>query len=147
MDGPRRRNGTPRDLDRHRGGWAKLVSLLSVYVCVTALLSLPITRFLKWAYRVRVTGEGIHGGTVWSTPVYMSFAEMETVEPRSLFGLSYLRVKSFRESCPTLWIPRFLADPTSFRNTIVGRTSPTHPLRKSLENGNTAETRQPVPYG
>jgi hypothetical protein len=100
------------------------------------------TLFLMWFCRVRVTAEGIRGGTFWGTPVAMSWAEMESVEPRSMFGLPYLRVKSFRESCPTLWIPRFLAKPEQFKGEVTMQTSPLHPLRRSLENGNTPEKRE-----
>lgn len=114
-------------------------------VLINAAISLPIcvvlTFFLTWMYRVRMTDEGIHGGTIWSTPVYMSFAEMETVEPRRICGMSYLRIRSFRESCPPLWLPRFLATPKAFQEAITEQTSSFHPLRRSLENGGTAENR------
>lgn len=99
----------------------------------------------SWTYRVRVKAEGIHGGTLWSTPVYMTFAEMESVEPRTVVGMPYLRVKSFRETCPTLWLPLFLADPKAFREHIAAQTAPPNPLRRSLESGNTAQKREPLP--
>ncbi|MBC8143351.1 MAG: hypothetical protein H7Y38_18140 [Armatimonadetes bacterium] len=106
---------------------------------------LPMTLLTKWLCRVRVKDTGIHGDTFWGTPVYMTFAEMETVEPRSILGLPHLRVKSFRESCPTLWLPLFLADPKAFREHIAAQTAPTNPLRRSLESGNTAQKREPLP--
>lgn len=106
-----------------------------------AAVAFPLT----WLYRVRVKPEGIHGGTFWSTPVYMTFAEMESVEPRNFLGLPYLRVKSFRDSCPTLWIPRFLANLALFQEAVSARTAPTNPLRKSLENGNTSAIRESLP--
>lgn len=106
-----------------------------------AVIAFPLT----WFYRVRVKPEGIHGGTFWSTPVYMTFAEMESVESRSFLGLPYLRIKSFRDSCPTLWIPRFLANLALFQEAVSARTAPTNPLRKSLENGNTSAIRESLP--
>lgn len=114
--------------------------LQSVLLPLTAVAVIAIP--LTWFYRVRVQPEGIHGGTIWSTPVYMTFAEMETVEPRTLFGFSYLRVTSFRESCPPLWMPSLLADPEAFRETVVANSAPSNPLRRSLENGNTPEKRE-----
>lgn len=119
---------------QHLAQWAWQAPLL------VAVLTFPLT----WFYRVRARPEGIHGGTFWSTPVYMTFAEIESVEPRSIIGFPYLRVKSFRESCPTLWIPRFLANPDSFRETVVSSTSSAHPLRKSLQSGYTSEKREPL---
>lgn len=121
-----------------------LVSLFA-YVFTMSFIGLPMTLALIWIYRVRVKLEGTHGGTFWSTPVYMTFAEMESVEPRTVIGMPYLRVKSFRESCPTLWLPLFLADPVAFREHIAAQTAPTNPLRRSLESGNTAQKREPLP--
>jgi hypothetical protein len=98
--------------------------------------------YLTWAYRIRVTEDGVHGGTFWSTPVFMSWAEMEDVEPKAYVGWRYFRIRSFRPSCPPMWMPRFLAKPEEFRAAIAQHTSPLHPLRRSLENGGTGETRE-----
>ncbi len=127
------------------GGWLQLALIIVSYFVTISLTSFPVVLFLKWAYRIRATEAGIHGGTIWSTPVYMTFAEMESVEPRSVLGMPYLRVTSFRESCPTLWLPRFLSKPEAFRQYITEHTSSAHPLRKSLESGNTLQKREPLP--
>lgn len=106
-----------------------------------ALLCTVISVFCAWLFRVRVSPSGIRGMTFWGTPVYMTWAEMQSVKPGSLLGVSYIRVASFRESCPPLWIPGFLAAPTAFKETVAGLTSPIHPLRRSLEKGGSAEER------
>lgn len=126
-------------ISSHRDPLTILFSILAA-----AILDLPMALLLMWFYRVRVASDGIHGGTVWGTPVHMTWAEMETVQPRKLLGLPYLKVTSFRKKRPALWIPRFLGTPKAFQEHISHQTSSINPLRKSLEEGGEAASRAPA---
>lgn len=118
--------------------------LIAYLVCLVSILPL-VTLLLVWRCRVRLAPGGALGWTHRGTPVFMNWSEMEAVEPRHLFGLPYLRITSFRESCPPLWLPRFLATPKAFQEAVAAHTSPLHPLRQSLENGSTAKRRDRLP--
>lgn len=113
-------------------------------IVAAAIFDVLVALLMMWIYRVRVTPEGIHGGTAWGTPIYMAWSEMETVRPQKLLGLPYLKVTSFRKNRMPLWIPRFLGTPKAFQEHISHQASPLNPLRQSLENGNSAAERAKI---
>lgn len=105
-----------------------LVALIPASVLLMVLSIEPLLRL----FPVRVYELGLRGHGAAGRPVAIAWYQVSRVDARTLLWLDYLRVTT-SDPNTTIWLPRFLADQSTFDALVLQHAGAANPLSLQLE--------------
>jgi hypothetical protein len=98
--------------------------IISVFIYYTWSISgfiLLFSLIIVYLYPIRITDRGLRSYNFLGVYSYVTWAEINRIEPYKFFGLWYLRL-FFHNSNAPIWLPLFLQQQEKFNQTIIKLT-------------------------